>query len=110
MFGNFVDSRLCMSFFFLCLFHNSVLNNPAASYASYRKVYADLGIPEPPKKPANAYVRFLTDKLDGLSLNIAQRKEKFKEGGLLWKKLDQNTRDQYLNNFSSEQVSYGVLE
>lgn len=94
--------------FFSC--SNSILNNPAASYVRHRKVYADLGLPEPPKKPANAYLRYLTDSLDGLKLNVEQRKEKYREQAVAWKQLDSTTRDRYQNNFKNEQVSDDVQQ
>lgn len=58
----------------------------------------ELGVPEKPKKPGNAYVLFVTDmqvkvKKDNPHLNSP---EIFKKCAEIWKSLDSNQKDKYL--------------
>lgn len=72
----------------------SILDIPVASYVSSAKIYENLKIPQPPKKPVNAFFRFAKDRLDGKQLTIEDRRNAFKSLSAEWKQMDESTRAQ----------------
>lgn len=80
------------------------LNTTNVIESKANEIASRLGIPERPKKPLTGYFRFIQDIRPSLVKNDASPREVMALIGAEWKKLDENKKQKYNEQFERDRV------
>lgn len=73
-------------------------------YSKANVILRRLGIPERPKKPLTAYIRFLQEIRPSIQQSAKNIQEVPTIGAAQWKKLDENHKQKYIQEYEKEKV------
>lgn len=69
------------------------------------KIVYKLGIPEPPKKPLNGYLRFQQENRESLQKSSKSQAQLISLGAAQWQRLSDDEKSKYNSEFMKEYVS-----
>lgn len=101
-------TRIEVKFHIYALFQFSVSNNQILGIAhasKFNRIVQKLGIPEPPKRPATALIRFQKENIDSLRATAKSQNDLFSLIGAQWRQLSEDQKEKYKSQYKKEFVS-----
>lgn len=105
--------RLYVPFYFLSLLycsfvHCAIVRSLLVNYytsSKFGRIVQKLGLPEPPKRPINGYIRFQQDNQAALKQSAKSQQDFMVLVGAKWRDLSADEKEKYGKSFTTEIVS-----